>query len=41
MIVTIRDPDGNDIYSEVVNGLKERGYITNNLEVKQQLRQRQ
>ncbi len=41
LIVTIRDPDGNDIYSEVVNGLKERGYITNNLEVKQQLRQRQ
>ncbi len=41
LIVTIRDPDGNDIYSEVVNGLKERGYITNNLEIKQQLRQRQ
>lgn len=41
LIVTIRDPNGNDIYSEVVNGLKERGYITNNLEVKQQLRQRQ
>ena len=41
LIVTIRDHDGNDIYSEVVNGLKERGYITNNLEVKQQLRQRQ
>ena len=41
LIVTIRDPDGNDIYSEVVNGLRERGYSTNNLETKQQLRQRQ
>ena len=41
LIVTIRDPDGNDIYSEVVNGLREQGYSTNNLETKQQLRQRQ
>lgn len=41
LIVTIRDPDGNDIYSEVINGLRERGYSTNNLETKQQLRQRQ
>lgn len=41
LIVTIRDPDGNDIYSEVVNGLRERGYSTNNLETKQQLHQRQ
>lgn len=41
LIVTIRDPDGNDIYSEVVNGLRERGYSMNNLETKQQLRQRQ
>lgn len=41
LIVTIRDPRGNDIYSEVVNGLRERGYITNNLETRQQIRQRQ
>lgn len=41
LIVTIRDPKGKDIYSEVVNGLRERGYSTNNLETKQQLRQRQ
>lgn len=41
LIVTIRDPGGNDIYSEVVNGLRERGYITNNLETRQQIRQRQ
>lgn len=40
LILTIRDPNGNDIYSEVVNGLRERGYITNNLETRQQLRQR-
>ena len=41
LIVTIKDPNGNDIYSEVVNGLRERGYITNNLETRQQIRQRQ
>jgi len=41
LIVTIKDPDGNDIYSEVVNGLRARGYVTNNLETKQQLRHRQ
>ncbi len=41
LIVTIRDPKGGDIYSEIINGLREQGYITNNLETKQQLRQRQ
>lgn len=41
LIVTIKDPFGHDIYSEVVNGLRERGYITNNLETRQQVRQRQ
>ncbi|MFQ7001556.1 MAG: S8 family peptidase, partial [Clostridium sp.] len=41
LIVTIKDPNGNDIYSEIINGLRERGYITNNLEIKQQIRQRQ
>ena len=40
LIVTIKDPLENDIYSEVINGLRERGYITNNLETKQQLRYR-
>ena len=40
LILTIRDPLGHDIYSEVINGLKERGYITNNLETRQQLRYR-
>ncbi len=41
LIITIKDPKGHDIYSEVVNGLRERGYITNNLETRQQVRQRQ
>ncbi len=40
LIVTIKDPSGHDIYSEVVNGLRSRGYVTNNLETKQQIRQR-
>ena len=40
LILTIRDPLGHDIYSEVINGLRERGYITNNLETRQQLRYR-
>lgn len=41
LIVTIKDPNGNDIYSEIVTGLRERGYITNNLETRYQARQRQ
>lgn len=41
LIVTIKDPDGNDIYTDIVNGLRERGYITNNLETRQQVRLRQ
>jgi len=40
LILTIKDPSGHDIYSEIVNGLRERGYITNNLETRQQLRYR-
>lgn len=41
LIVTIKDPNGNDIYSEIAIGLRERGYITNNLETRHQARQRQ
>lgn len=41
LIITIRDPNGNDIYSEIATGLRERGYITNNLETRYQARQRQ
>ena len=41
LIITIKGPKGVDIYSEVINGLRERGYVTNNLETKQQIRQRQ
>ncbi|MDR2602044.1 MAG: S8 family peptidase [Spirochaetaceae bacterium] len=40
LIITIKDNEGNDIYSEIVNGLKEKGYIVNNLETRQQIRQR-
>ncbi len=40
LIVTIKDSEGHDIYSEVVNGLRSRGYVTNNLETRQQIRQR-
>lgn len=41
LIITIKDPNGNDIYSEIATGLRERGYITNNLETRYQARQRQ
>lgn len=40
LIVTIKDPEGNDIYSDVVNGLRDRGYVTNNLETRYQVRHR-
>ena len=38
LIISIRDPQKNDIYSDIINGLREKGYITTNLETKQQLR---
>lgn len=41
LIITIKDSNGNDIYSEITNALRERGYITNNIETKFQVRQRQ
>lgn len=41
LIITIKDSNGNDIYSEITNGLRERGYATNNIETKYQVRQRQ
>lgn len=41
LIITIKDSEGADIYSEVINGLRERGYVTNNLETRNQIRQRQ
>lgn len=41
LILTIKDPAGHDIYSEVINGLRARGYATSNLETRQQIRQRQ
>ena len=41
LIVTIKDPEENDIYTEIVQELKDRGYNTNNLETRFQTRQRQ
>lgn len=41
LIVTIKDSEENDIYTEIVNELREKGYITNNLETRYQVRQRQ
>lgn len=41
LIVTIKDPNKNDIYTEIVNGLRDRSYILNNLETRYQIRQRQ
>lgn len=41
LILTIKDPTGqNDVYSDVVNKLREKGYVTTNLETRQQVRQR-
>jgi hypothetical protein len=41
LIITIKDSNGNDIYSEITNGLRDKGYATNNIETKYQIRQRQ
>ncbi|WP_392558938.1 hypothetical protein [Orbus mooreae] len=41
LIVTIKDPSNSlDIYTEMVNGLRNNGYITNSLETRQLVRQR-
>lgn len=41
LVITIRDPNGKDIYSDMVNELREKSFVTNNLEVRSQVRQRQ
>ena len=41
LLLTIRDPNGSDIYSDMVNGLREKSFVTNNLEIRSQIRQRQ
>jgi len=41
LIITIKDSNGNDIYTEITNTLREKGYITNNIETKYQIRQKQ
>lgn len=38
LVVTIMAPEGYDIYSEMVNGLRSFGFITSNLETKLQIR---
>lgn len=40
LILTIKDPLANDIYSEIMNGLELQGYITNELTLRSQLRER-
>ncbi|NFF80408.1 S8 family peptidase [Clostridium botulinum] len=41
LILTIKDPNNNsDIYSDVINGLSQNGYVTSNLELKNQIRLR-
>lgn len=40
LVITIRDPGRNDIYTEVTNSLREKGYITNDLKTRYQIRQR-
>ena len=41
LIITIKAPEENmDIYSEIINGLRTNGYISNDLEIKSQLRVR-
>ncbi len=40
LIVTIKDPGGHDIYTEIVNELRAKGYVMNNLETRVQTRLR-
>lgn len=40
LIVTIRDAQGKDIYTEMVNELRSKGYVMNNLETRLQARLR-
>lgn len=40
LVVTIKDPDNNDIYSELINELELRGYSTNDLRTSNQIQQR-
>jgi len=39
LLITINDPEGNDIYTEIVQNLRERGYIHNTLKIRNQVRQ--
>lgn len=39
LVMTIRAPNNNDIYTEMINGLRDKGFITVNLETQQTIRQ--
>ncbi len=41
LILTIKDSNKHDIYTEIANGLRENGYLTNNLQTRYQERERQ
>lgn len=41
LLITIKGAEDSDIYSELVNGLREKGFVTTDLETRYQLRQRQ
>lgn len=40
LVITIIDPEGADIYTDVVNQLRQNAFTFNNLKLKQQVRQR-
>ncbi|SHH32280.1 Subtilase family protein [Anaerosphaera aminiphila DSM 21120] len=40
LLVTFKDSKGNDIYTDITNELKEKGYSTNNLKTKALIRER-
>ena len=39
LLITITDPNDNDIYSEVIQMLRERGYIYNDIKIQNKIRQ--
>lgn len=40
LIITIKDKKNNDIYTDIVNGLRISGFVVNDLEIKQSIRER-
>jgi hypothetical protein len=39
LVITIIDPEGEDIYTDVVNQLRQNAFVFNDLQLKQQIRQ--